>query len=102
VEALPDDEYILDQDYLPHLVPQPGKPSISATFSDYISDLPPWEQNLFESLDMFYTCYEIVDLIHAAAPDDTTLDIHLISVSNGLAFDRSMSFGWTMSLPNNS
>jgi hypothetical protein len=40
-------------------------------------------------------------MIIDAAPDDSDLDIQLISVSDGSAFDnKSMSFGWIMSLPN--
>jgi hypothetical protein len=96
LHKLPNDEYILDQS-IPKLVPLPLRP-VAATFTDYISDLPPWEQNLFESLDMFYTCYEMITLITNETLTDTDLDMNLISVSDGSAFDLSMSFGWTMSL----
>jgi hypothetical protein len=98
IRSLPNKEITLDQD-LPKQVLKPSTP-VSATFSDYISDLPDWEQNLFESLDMFYTCYELIALITNVANTTNNTDKHLLSVSNGSAFDRSMSFGWTMSLLN--
>jgi hypothetical protein len=100
LHPIPNDEYILDQDP-PKLVPQQSSIQVSATFSDYISDLPVWEQNLFESLDMYYTCFELISIINdAVSTTANDTDKHLISVSDGSAFDRSMSFGWTMSLLN--
>jgi hypothetical protein len=56
LQSLPDDEYEFDQDS-PSLILQP-RSVISATFSDYLSELRMCEQNLFESLEMLFTCYE--------------------------------------------
>ncbi len=86
---------------LPNRVRRP-QTLVCATFSDDLAELPQWgEQHLFESLNMFFPCFKMIDLIIAAAPPlDSKLDMHLISVSDGSAFDRSMSFGWTMCLLN--
>jgi hypothetical protein len=96
LETKTSDEWIIDHS-LPTLVSfQP--PATSATFSGYISLLPPWELDLFESLDMFFPCYELIDLISSNPPENPDIDIQLLAVSDGSAFDKSMSFGWSMSL----
>jgi hypothetical protein len=47
---------------------------------------------------MFYPCYDLIALIDATT-SNTDIEIHLLAVSDGSAFDQSMSFGWSMSLP---
>ena len=80
------------------MIRQPTTPT-SAMFSDYLAALPTWELQLFESLDMYHPCYDLIDIISANPPDeDQDLDIQLLAISDGSAFDKSMSFGWSMSL----
>ena len=88
VQELPNDEFHILQD-LPILVPRP-QPLVAATFSDYIDDLPSWEKHLFESLDMYHTCFEMITLITDAVSEDNDIDLNLISVSDGSAFDLSL------------
>jgi hypothetical protein len=91
------DEWTIEQ-RLPRLTRQPTT-TTSATFSDYLAALPKWEIQLFDSLDMFHPCYDLIDIISANPPDeDQYLDIQLLAISDGSAFDKSMSFGWSMSL----
>jgi hypothetical protein len=90
------DEWIIAQP-LPKLISNPIT-SPSATFTDHLTSLPPWEIQLFESLEMHHSCYELIELI-AESNTDSDIELHLLAVSDGSAFDRSMSFGWSMSLP---
>jgi hypothetical protein len=75
------------------------QPSIPETFSEYIALLPPWEQSLFEGLDMPLDCYALINAATAIKPNDYDFKLHLLSLSDGSAVNQSMSFGWVMSLP---
>jgi hypothetical protein len=83
-------------------------PSIPETFQEYADSLPLWEQDLFSQLDMVYGCFTILDLIDqypvaeaSGSPDQLQRQLSsLLAVSDGLSMDGTMTFGWTMSLPN--
>jgi hypothetical protein len=80
-------------------VPPKTQPPIPETFAEYITLLPPWEQSLFEGLDMPLDCYALLAAAKAINPADYDFKLHLISLSDGSAVNHSMSFGWVMSLP---
>jgi hypothetical protein len=81
---------------------------IPETFEEYVDALPLWEQDLFSQLEMSFGCYTILDLIDqypvanpSGSPDQFQRQLSsLLAVSNGSSMDGSMTFGWTMSLPN--
>jgi hypothetical protein len=70
-----------------------------SSFTEYLDHLPPNEKDLFQDLQMSQDCYTFLDLVTAFDPEDTDLLVQLLNVSDGSAFDSSMSFGWAMSLP---
>ena len=92
-----DDEYTIwhDLSQLTHQ-PIPVQPS---SFQEYIDALTKSDRDLFQELDMQYDCYAILDMVSAFDPTFNNLHVHLLNVSDGSAFDDSMSFGWVMSLP---
>jgi hypothetical protein len=66
-----------------------------------LTTLPEWDRSLFDEIIMAHSCYEIIALLRNAldaTPDDTTAPYSLL-VSDGLAGDGSMSFGWAFSMP---
>jgi hypothetical protein len=74
---------------------------ISHSFEEYLTTLPEWDRSLFDEIIMAHSCYEIIALLRNAldaTPDDTTAPYSLL-VSDGLAGDGSMSFGWAFSMP---
>jgi hypothetical protein len=91
------DEYTIQHDVpvAPRLTPT-FQPS---SFTEYLDHLPPNEKDLFQDLQMSQDCYAFLDLVTAFDPEDTDLLVQLLNVSDGSAFDSSMSFGWAMSLP---
>ncbi len=70
--------------------------------------LPLWEQDLFSQPEMSFGCYTILDLIDqypvatpSGSPDQFQRQLSsLLAVSDGSSMDGTMTFGWTMSLPN--
>jgi hypothetical protein len=90
-------EYSIHQD-LPTITPT-TRPSQPSSFTDYLELLPPSERDLFQDLEMFYDCYAFIDLVSAFDPEYNDLHVQLYNVSDGSAFNTSMSFGWAMSLP---
>jgi hypothetical protein len=92
-----DDEYLIQHD-LPHLLPIPSIPQ-PTSFQDYLDTIPEWERDLFQDLDMTYSCYTMIEMITAFDPEIHNLHAQLLNVSDGSAFDSSMSFGWAMSHP---
>jgi hypothetical protein len=75
------DEWTINQD-LPTTASCPTAPPV-ATFSDYLATLDPWEQQLFESLELNHTCYDLIQIISTPPSQPSTLDINLISISDG-------------------
>jgi hypothetical protein len=101
--SLPVDAYLVNEEYqihhdLPQLFPSdpPFQPS---SFEEYLNHLPPNEKDLFQDLDMSQDCYAFTDLVSDFDPEYNDLLVQLLNVSDGSAFDASMSFGWAMSLP---
>ena len=94
-----------------HRLPAPitsPTPHIPETFQEYVDALPLWEQDLFSQLEMSFGCYTILDLIDqypvanpSGSPDQFQRQLSsLLAVSDGSSMDGTMTFGWTMSLPN--
>jgi hypothetical protein len=82
------------------MIPTPSTPPPPETLNEYIALLPPWEASLFEGLGMHLDCYTLVNTVMAITPKDHDSRLHLISLSDGSAINKSMSlFGWVLSLP---
>jgi hypothetical protein len=84
---------------LPQAIPSPPS-EIPATFEEYLLTLPRPNNSLFQSVELHYDCYVIIDLVTDFDPDYSNLHVQLINVSDRSTFDSSMSFGWAMCLPN--
>jgi hypothetical protein len=80
----------------PALLPPDPRATIISTFEDYLATLPDWDKSLFDGLLMKVSCHKIPPA--QASTDTTHAAPYTILVSDGSACDKSMSFGWVLSL----
>jgi hypothetical protein len=99
VHTLPSDAYPISIEFSRNSIKAKQSPclfpvfaaSLPRTFTNYLDTLKPWEQLLFDSLDLTVNPYKIL----------TTLDSNeaIYSASDGSAKDHQGSFGWLLSSP---
>jgi hypothetical protein len=84
----------------PALLPPDPRATITSTFEDYLATLPDWDKSIFDGLLMEVSCHEILDFLPSARASADTRHTapNTLQVSNGSAGDKSLSFGWVLSL----
>ena len=77
------------------IVPTPIPIKRYPTFEEHLANLPEWERSLFQNLEFLVPIPELFQLCEAAATGE---GLTLISMSDGSAMNKTMSFGWFLAL----